>query len=313
MRALGSLLRVMHLFLLAMVMVGSRPGAAWTQDQPTTLPDQLVKPAPIPAKEDHLWTGWTLVAGSYAAIGGYGYYSWSQEEDHRDFFFKSDGWFGKDTYAGGADKVGHCFSNYLLTRSGYDILSWAGLSRDHALTASVALAALLYTAIEIKDGRTKHLGFSWNDIVADVCGNLLATALVLNPSLDRALDFRLEYYPTREYLDAVNDTGTLNPVEDYSGMTFGLWYHLSEVPGLKKVPVVSWLRFVDLGVTYGTRNYRPDPYDNGAPRQELSAALTLNIAAIVRALAGDHAHPIVSASNWIFEYFTIPGTTLKVR
>lgn len=304
--------RTSPLLLLAALLAGAHAWPAAAQEQPAAPPDPPVEAAAT-ADTARLWTGWTLVAGSYVATGAYGYYTWYQNGNRRDFYFNNDGWFGADTYAGGADKTGHCFSNYVLTRAGFDVLTWAGLSRNNALAASIALDVLLYSAIEIKDGQTANLGFSWSDIVADLCGNLLAAAFVLNPALDRSLDFRLEYYPSREYLDSVEDTGTLNAVEDYTGMTFGLWYHLSEIPGLRKQPALSWLRFFDIGVTYGTRYYRPHPDDDSEPRQELSAALTLNVAAIVRALAAGRAPRVAGASNWVFEYFTIPGTTLEVR
>jgi len=84
-------------------------------------PGPTVKPVAIPANKDHLWTGWTLVAGSYAVMGVYSYYSWYQEGEQRDFYVADDGWFGKNTYAGGEDKVGHCFSSYVITRTGYDV------------------------------------------------------------------------------------------------------------------------------------------------------------------------------------------------
>jgi uncharacterized protein YfiM (DUF2279 family) len=296
-----------------MVLACVNPWPAATQEPPEAPPALIAASIAVPAAGDHRLAGWTVVAGSYAVMAGYSYYSWYQEDKQRDFYVSDDGWFGKNTYAGGADKLGHCFSSYVITRAGYDVLSWAGLPRNEALTASLALDALFFAAIEIKDGKTENLGFSWGDVAANLCGNLLAAAFVLHPPLDRSLDFRLEYYPSREYLDAVSRTGTIDAVEDYTGMTFGLWYHLSELPGLKERPALAWLRFVDVGLTYGARNYRPEPDGDRPPERELSAALTLNVAAIVRALAADRAPRVAGASDWVFEYFTIPKTTLEVR
>ena len=303
----------MRLPLLVIVLVCGHSWPAWPQDQSTAARDPLSGTGVAMAKDDHLLAASALVGGSYVLMGAYTYYSWYQEEEPVDFFVANDGWFGQDTYAGGADKLGHCFANYVITRAGYDVLSWAGLSRNTALTTSLALDALFFTAIEIKDGKTENLGFSWGDIAANLCGNLLATAFVLHPPLDRHLDFRLEYYPSREYTDAVAETGTINAAEDYTGMTYGLWYHLGELPGLKERPLIAWLRFVDVGLTYGTRYYRPEPYDDRPPERVLSVALTIDVAAIVRALAGGRAPAVVGVSDWLFEYFTIPGTTLELR
>lgn len=312
MKTVVSRLRGAWLPLLILLLMFNHPCLAGTQEQSATAAEPAIEPVAIPAATDRFWTGWTLMAGSYAVMGAYTYYSWYQAEDPVAFSVTNDGWFGKDTYAGGADKLGHFFANYVITRTGYEVLTWSGLSRDKALASSLALDALFFTAIEIKDGLTENLGFSWGDIAANLCGNLLAAAFVFNPALDRSLDFRLEYSPSREYLDAIEESGTVNAVEDYTGMTYGLWYHLGEVPGLKKVPALSWLRFVDIGVTYGTRYYRPHPSDDRPPRQELAAGLTLNVAAIVRALADAHAPRVAGASDWIFEYFTVPGTVLEV-
>lgn len=301
-------------FPLLLVLVDcSRARPAWTQDPPLTHVDSSVETGVAREKQDHLLAGSAVVGGSYVLMGAYAYYSWYLTEDQVGFFVTDDGWFGKDTYAGGTDKIGHSFANYVITRTGYDVLSWAGLSRNKALATSIGLDALFFTAIEIKDGYTSNLGFSWGDIVSNLFGNLLAAAFVLHPSLDRSFDFRLEYYPSEEYIAAAKDSGTVNAVEDYTGMTYGLWYHLGEVPGLSKLPVLAWLRFLDVGVTYGSRYYRPRPSDGRPPEQELSVALTLDVAAIVRALAGDRAPGVVRTSDWVFEYFTIPKTTLKAR
>lgn len=305
--------RALCVSLIVAAMICSYPWPAFPQEEPTAPPDPAVRPLIFTSAEERRTAGWALVVGSYAVMGAYSYYSWYQQEQQRDFYVADDGWFEKESYAGGADKAGHCFANYVISRAGYDILTWAGLPRNPALTAAIGLDTLFFTAIEIKDGKTENLGFSWSDIVANLCGNLLAAAFVLNPALDRSLDFRLEYYPSREYLAAVGREGTINAVEDYTGMTFGLWYHLGELPGLAGRPALAWLRFVDVGVTFGTRNYRPVPSEPRAREQEFSAALTLDVAAIVRSLAGDRAPRAVRASDWLFEYFTIPGTTLEPR
>lgn len=266
-----------------------------------------------PAETDRRMLGWSLVGGSYATMGAYAFYSWYDSEAPRSFFFHDEGWFGGDTYAGGADKVGHFFSSYVITRAGYDVLAWAGVPRDRALSASIALDALFFTAIEVKDGFTEKLGFSWGDFAANFCGSLLAAAFVRHPSLDRALDVRLQYYPSREYLDTVNREGSINAVEDYTGMTFGLWYHLGEIPGLERRAGLAWLRYFDVGVTYGSRYYRPRPAQYREPERQFSAALGLNLGQVARSLAGGRLPGVVKATDWVFEYFTVPGTTLSVR
>lgn len=298
------------LLAAALLCLGPRPALSLGQDAPA----QDATAAGSPAQPaGHTSLGWTVVGGSYAVMGAYAFYSWYDKEDPRSFYFRDEGWFGRDTYAGGADKLGHLFANYVITRAGHDVLAWAGVPRDRALTASLALDALFFTAIEIKDGCTNHLGFSWGDIAANLGGNLLAVAFTRYPSLDRSLDLRLQYDPSEEYLDAARREGSVNAVEDYTGMTFGLWCHLGELPGVRGRPALAWLRFLDAGVTYGTRYYRPRPAEPREPERELGAALGLNLAEISRALAGGRLPAVVQATDWAFEYFTLPGTTLGTR
>lgn len=273
-------------------------------------PELAAAASPAPAVTDHRVLGWTLVGGSYAVMGAYSYYSWYNNAKPSDFYFHDEGWFGADTYAGGADKLGHVYANYVITRTGYDVLAWAGVPRDRALAASLALDAAFFTAIEIKDGFTDGLGFSWGDIASNLAGNLLAVAFERLPALDAAIDLRLQYYPSQEYLDAVGSKGTINAVEDYTGMTFGLWYHLGAIPGLQRHPGLTWLRFLDVGVTYGSRYYRPLPAEPRTPERELGAALGLNLAEVSRSLARGRHPDLVRATDWAFEYFTLPGTTL---
>lgn len=267
--------------------------------------------APAPPGETNPVLGWTAVAGGYVVMEAYAFLTWYDNDQQRSFFVTDEGWFARDSYAGGADKLGHGYSSYVITRTGAGLLRWAGLTRGEALATSAVLDTLFFTSIEVKDGMTANLGFSWGDVAANTAGALLAVAFELNPALDRALDLRLEYYPSREYLDAVDREGTLNAVEDYTGMTFGLWYHLGELPAVRSRPGLRWLRFVDVGVTYRARNYRPVPDEPRPTEREFGVGISVNAAELFNALAGRPGG--TTATNWFFEYFTIPGTALTTR
>ena len=69
-----------------------------------------------PEKEEFLTRGQKtllLNAGSMVAISIYGLTKWEYGES--SFHFENEGWFGRNTKYGGADKLGHFWSSYALS------------------------------------------------------------------------------------------------------------------------------------------------------------------------------------------------------
>jgi hypothetical protein len=98
-------------------------------------------------------------AGSVAIVGGiYGtawaWVSaawWTRKGDATGFTFMNEGAFSLDTYAGGADKMGHYYAAYLMNRGFAGILEWGGFPRTGSIITATALTTAFLTAVEYKD------------------------------------------------------------------------------------------------------------------------------------------------------------------
>ena len=69
------------------------------------------------------------------------------------------------------------------------------------------------------------------------------------PRLDEMFDDRVQYFPSRGYLDNVsggNGYSRLNIAEDDSGETYLLAFHLGSIPALRDARHGTWSRFIDL-------------------------------------------------------------------
>ena len=77
--------------------------------------------APPPEAPDLLLnraTSLAVVGGSFAILNTWAYFAWYRHRTTSDhLIWKDEGWFGPDTYAGGSDKLGHFWVNYILIAS----------------------------------------------------------------------------------------------------------------------------------------------------------------------------------------------------
>ena len=91
---------------------------------------------------------------------------WSGERSKFHFNFHQD-W----VHDLGADKFGHFYFPYMLTNVYYQLFEWSGLDENKSLLYAGSFALLYQTYVEIIDGFTANLGFSWGDFTADVLGS----------------------------------------------------------------------------------------------------------------------------------------------
>jgi hypothetical protein len=67
------------------------------------------------------------LAGTYAALGTWMWFAWYADKPRLpQWRYGGDGWFGSRTYAGGADKLGHVWTNLALSRLGTELLRRGG-------------------------------------------------------------------------------------------------------------------------------------------------------------------------------------------
>ncbi|HEY5930150.1 MAG TPA: DUF2279 domain-containing protein [Burkholderiales bacterium] len=269
--------------------------------EPPDLPDD---PSANPAlsEETRRFRTRLVVWGAPAGVALYGAANW-WNTDVSSFHTVSEGWFGQDTYAGGADKLGHGFSAYLGMRLATWALDWAGNDHSDSIRTASLLSLGTFMAIEALDGFTAQYGFSPEDALISIAGIGLGYAQERYPQLDDVLDFRVRYQRS----DDAKRLGEYDPISDYSGQTFFLVAKAAGIPALRKSP---WTRYLELAIGYGTRGYEPNDGTPVDPHRLLYAGISLNLSEILndtvfRKHRGGTAQRV---TNGILEFVQVPGT-----
>lgn len=210
--------------------------------------DGRCEPVPEPAGtlqivREQIPAAKTETAIAFACITAIGLTNWDWGSTG-SFHTNSEGWFDQETGSGGADKLGHAFTSYVLTT----VLTDAVRSRDNRVSEAPLTAALLtmglMTYVELFDGYSNDHGFSYQDMVMNAGGAGLAILREEYPALKEALDFRLEYLPS-------GYGGGYRPFSDYSGQRYLLAIKLAGVKPLTETP----LQYLELQGGYYTRGY----------------------------------------------------------
>lgn len=300
------------------------PGPERAHHDPDAAPTPWIDlgTSPVPATPaattttDHRVAAALTLGGLYAGFTTWTYFAWYRKHKPlSEFRWGGDGLFGANTYAGGADKLGHAWATLGLARLGTEMLyQWGGYSRVTSTLVASALSELLFIGVEVKDGF--YYEFSYGDAAADTLGALVAVAQSLSPRFDELFDFRVEYWPSREYRRQL-DGGNVNIAEDYTGETYLLALHLGGIHALRDARWGGWSRFVDVAIGYGTRGYKPDPPKGEIDyvrRQELSFGLSLNVQGLSDWLFEGRSKPAKKIGHAVFEVFNfgyVPAQTWK--
>lgn len=242
-----------------------------------------------------------LVGGAAAGVLWYGAVHWWKDDMNSHFSSVNEGWFSQDTYAGGADKLGHMYTNYVGTRLLTRAFEWAGHDTERAawLAAATTWGAML--AVEVGDGFSSRYRFSKEDLIMNTVGTGLGLWMERNPELDEILDFRMMYKPS----DDARRLNQVDPVDDHSGQTYLLIAKAAGIPALRGIEP---LRYFELALGYGSRGYEPNA--GGEHSRNIYYGISLNVAELLNASVfrdsrGSRAHKV---TNGILEVFQIPGT-----
>jgi hypothetical protein len=249
-----------------------------------------------------------VMAGEVLLLGWYGKTNWWQEGNTGEFKVVKEGWFGQDTYAGGADKLGHFFMNYASSRIVAHAFMWAGNDKDRAVNLGALTTLGAMTVVEVIDGYSKRWRFSREDALMNVIGAGAAVLMERHPALDRLVDFRLQYKrpPSNQQ--------NFDPFGDYSGQTYIVALKASGIPALREH---RWLRYVELAAGYGTRDFpgnRPNILDDNRTRN-VYAGISLNLSEVLgRTVFKDSADSRARKfTKAVFEFVQPPGTAVYRR
>lgn len=244
-----------------------------------------------------------IIAANALGVGLYGRNNWWRDGFSGSFRPVNEGWFGQNTYAGGADKLGHLYANYAGTRLFARAFEWAGNTPDASLTLAAWLTLGTFTAVEVIDGFSNRWRFSKEDAVMNAIGVGAALLLERNPELDRLLDLRLLYQPSYE------QHRKIDPFGDYPGQTYLIVAKASGVPALRSH---SLLRYLELAVGYGARGYPADrPNGAGNRSRNFYIGISINLSELLGETVFKPAQSrsrAQRATDTVLEFVQVPGT-----
>jgi hypothetical protein len=224
------------------------------------------------------------------------------KRDNPDFRFVDDGWFEMDTPLSGADKLGHAYSTYAMSRGYSAIFRKFGLEKSRSEWEGPLSGWSTMFIMEIHD-ILLGFGFSYKDIIANSSGALLAFFEERYEGFDKLVDYRVEYIPSDGYLRSKE----ADFLSDYSGMKHLLVFKPAGVDSLNSTP----LAYIEFHVGYFTEGtaYEVDLEEKD---RNLYAGLAINLSEILRR-AGDRSEKHrkqYHVASTIFEYYQPPYVSL---
>lgn len=248
--------------------------------------------------EDVLETRWEtgVVVAGVTAIGATSW-NWGSSASFR---FNPEGWFGKDTGSGGADKLGHAFTSYAMTNVLADRLVRQGRAPERAALSAALTTQAVMLYVEVFDGFSGDHGFSREDVVMNLLGTGLAYARTVNPGLHELLDFRLEYLSS--------GYKGFRPLSDYAGQKYLVAMKLGGFNALRDTP----LRFFEVQAGYYTRGFSTAERADGMGRTRhgfVGTGLNLNALLLGQRMAQEPE--LKRAGRLFFVHIQLPYTAAR--
>ncbi len=181
-------------------------------------------------------------------LWGVGTWGWGTTSG---WHFKDDGWgLEQDSYTGGADKVGHTWGIYAISRIGSYAFEEGGDSRTRAALKGFLFGQLIGLGIEVGDGFGDTYGFAWGDMVWNLGGSIVALLFDLYPPLDNLIGFQIEYWPSEDHRKQSSDKW-IEVTSDVTGQKFILALKLAGIPYIRE----TILQYFQIDFGYYTRGY----------------------------------------------------------
>lgn len=199
-------------------------------------------------------------AGGVLLITGWGIANWDYGQKRPRA--TREGWFGQETKTGGADKLGHAYTTYVLSHGLAHLCDSWGYSQREATWYGALSAFGVMGFMEVGDSFSSY-GFSHEDFIMNTAGACLGYVTRRYPQVSEKLDFRLEYTPAFDEWDLLTD---------YEHMKFLTALKFS---GFR--PFQTGLsQYLELHLGYYTRGYD----DGSAPRRYLYGGIGVNLSRI---------------------------------
>lgn len=295
-------LSILNVLLLTITLLSSAQAADAVQSTVLVIPE--IAPSSVTLSEQEVARrNRNVILGGGLAIGLYGATHWWKDGVTNNFRTVDEGWFGQDTYAGGADKMGHLYFTYAGTRLLTRCFEGLGNNSDQALWLGAATTFGTLLAVETIDGFSERWRFSKEDLVMNAIGSGLGILFEKSPELDKALDLRILYWPSA----AAKRQDKSDPFGDYSGQTYLLVAKAAALPALRQHQP---LRYLELAVGYGTRGYEPNEGAGAVRSRHGYVGISLNLAEILDDTLFKDSRNSRSQriTHQVLEYVQVPGT-----
>lgn len=263
-----------------------------------------LEPASLPSAEQVRLRTRLIMLGGALGVAWYGHEKWWQDGFSGGFREANEGWFGQNSPYGGADKLGHMYTNYVGTRLLSRLFEAVGNERDDAIRLGAWATLGTMTAVEVVDGFSNRWRFSREDAAMNLLGAGLAVLVERKPEIQRIFDFRMQYKPS------VNRDGGRNfdPFGDYSGQIYLFAVKARGIPALQRYPL---LRYLELVAGYGTQGYRAAQDIPDERARNIYFGLALNLSEVLDRTVFRSAKThgtLQSATDLLLELVQVPGT-----
>jgi hypothetical protein len=205
----------------------------------------------------------------------------------------SEGWFGRGTDEGGADKLGHLYTTYALSHLYASIYRKWDYSEEPAQTLGALSALGTMTIMEIGDSFSDY-GFSYEDMIMNCVGAAAGYWLGSHPQWRQRIDLRLEYAPSLSHFET-------DVVTDYEHHKYLVALKAEGFESLRE----TLFGYFELHVGYYARGY--DDYRPGQAYDDRERTVYLGLALNVGKLI---------ENVWetkIFDYLQLPYTYLPLE
>ncbi|GBE03216.1 hypothetical protein BMS3Abin09_00128 [bacterium BMS3Abin09] len=226
-------------------------------------------------------------------LWGVAFWNYGQSNPHG----RSEHGFAKNSPNGGADKLGHLYTSYLLSHALSNIYSSWGYEPDKAAKLGALSSFTIQGLMEIGDAYSSTYGFAYDDLIANAVGSYIGYLHVKHPDFARKIDVRVEYFPSKRLFKE----GSLDFTTDYDGMKFLIAAKLDGFSSIQN----KYLKYLEIHLGYFSRGYgdATGTYDNES--RNIYAGIGLNISKILN----DLSHKKTAK---VFNYYQLPYTYLPL-
>jgi hypothetical protein len=215
-------------------------------------PPDSAATGPLPAEPDvtkkspsKFWT-YAIPVG---VVAGSSANAWA-ETPHQSFHFGNEGWFGRNSYAGGADKAAHFVDYYIVSKELSFLYNTLGYSRTQSIWMGLGVTLLAGLTNEFGDGFNRY-GFSYEDLAMDAAGAITA-AVISSVGANDLIGFRRGFLLPPYSSPSCCPSGSVG--QAYQNQIFTA--DLKVAGAARRLNLnVGPLRYLLISATYATKGY----------------------------------------------------------